>query len=289
MLLPSLGCPASCAYCFGPRAGDGAITRKTIEAVVEWRQILDAGADGEVEITFHGGEPLLAGAAFYREALPLLRSGLAPRRVGFSAQSNLWLLDDELCELFVEYGVTLGTSLDGPQAINDAQRGAGYFAHTMAGIERARSHGLQVGCICTFTARSARFVDRIFDYFVSEGLSFSVHPALPRLRDPADGWAISPDAYGELLVGLLDRYLASLGRVRVSTLDAMARSVSAGCAGICTFGDCLGGYLAIGPGRGHLSLPALRRHARVPARRSGRSARPRAAASLAALAALARP
>jgi uncharacterized protein len=51
-------------------------------------------------------------------ALPLLRDGLAPRRVRFAAQSNLWLLTDELCELFAEHGVSLGTSLDGPEALN---------------------------------------------------------------------------------------------------------------------------------------------------------------------------
>jgi uncharacterized protein len=71
---------------------------------------------------------------------------------------------------------------------------------------------------------------------------------LPSLRYPeADRWSITPEAHGELLVGLIDRYLENLTRVRISTLDSMARSVSAGRGGICTFGECLGGYLAVGP------------------------------------------
>jgi uncharacterized protein len=263
MLVPSLACPATCAYCFGPHAGGAVMRRQTLEAVVEWQQALSAGGDGDdnegggsgsrpndraLEITFHGGEPLVPGAAFYRMALPLLRDGLAPRPLRFAAQSNLWLLSDELSELFAEHGVSLGTSLDGPETLNDAQRGSGYFARTMAGIERARAHGLDVGAICTFTAQSAPHADEIFDFFVSEGLNFSVHAALPSLRFPqADRWSITAQTHGELLVGLLDRYLENLTRVRISTLDAMARSVSAGRGGICTFGDCLGGYLAVGP------------------------------------------
>jgi uncharacterized protein len=263
MLVPSLVCPASCAYCFGPHAGGKTMGRETLEAVVEWQRglALPAGDDadtrpghGTLEITFHGGEPLVPGARWYREALPLLRDGLAPRKVRFAAQSNLWLLTDELCELFREHGVSLGTSLDGPEAINDAQRGAGYFARTMAGIERARAHGLDVGAICTFTAVSVPHAPEIFDFFVREGLNFSVHAALPSLRYPeanrrleADAWSITPEAHGELLVGLLNRYLENLTRVRISTLDSMARSVSAGRGGICTFGECLGGYLAVGP------------------------------------------
>ncbi|HEX7611807.1 MAG TPA: TIGR04083 family peptide-modifying radical SAM enzyme [Candidatus Limnocylindrales bacterium] len=251
MLVPSLACPASCAYCFGPHAGGKTMGRETLEAVVEWQGALaaeSAAEQGTLETTFHGGEPLVAGARWYREALPLLRDGLAPRCVRFAAQSNLWLLTDELCELFREYGVSLGTSLDGPEAINDAQRGTGYFAKTMAGIERARAHGIDVGAICTFTAGSVEHAPEIFDFFVREGLNFSVHAALPSLRYPeADRWSITPEAHGALLVGLLDRYLENLRRVRISTLDSMARSVSAGRGGICTFGECLGGYLAVGP------------------------------------------
>ena len=220
--------------------------RETVCAVVDWQNALDD--DEPLEVTFHGGEPLVAGAAFYRTALPLLRDGLAPRRVRFAMQSNLWLLTDELCDILCEYGVSTGTSLDGPEAITDAQRGEGYYQRTMAGIERARARGVSVGCICTFTARSMPRADEIFDFFVREGLGFTVHAALPSLRHPqARSWAISPHAHGDLLVRVLDRYLDSLDQVRISTLDSLARSVSAGRGGICTFGDCLGSYLAVGP------------------------------------------
>jgi len=251
MLVPSLACPAGCGYCFGPHVGAEVMSRETLEAVIRWQRALaDEGTDGEgtLEITFHGGEPLVPGADFYRMALPTLRDGLAPRRVRFALQSNLWLLTDELCELFAQYGVSLGTSLDGPEAINDAQRGAGYYERTIAGIERARDHGLAPGAICTFTAQSAPAADEVFDFFLGKGLNFSLHAALPSLRYPAvRRWALPPAAHGELLVHLLDRYLDNLTRIKISTLDSMARSVSAGSGGICTFGDCLGKYLAVGP------------------------------------------
>jgi uncharacterized protein len=217
----------------------------TLEAVVRWQAAL---ADRDrLEITFHGGEPLVPGARFYRMALPFLRDGLTPREVRFSLQSNLWLLTDELCELFSEFGVSIGTSLDGPEQINDAQRGVGYFRRTMAGIERARAHGIDVGCICTFTAQSAKHAEEVFDYFLREGLGFSIHAALPPLGHSGDGWALSPKDHGQLLVDMLDRYLTHADKLRISTLDAMSRSVSAGHGGICSFGDCLGEYLAVDP------------------------------------------
>ncbi len=249
MLVPSLACPAACSYCFGPHEGRQRMDGEILQAVVAWQKRM--GGDRSLEITFHGGEPLVPGADFYRQALPLLRDGLAPRRVRFVLQSNLWLLDDALCDLFRDYGVAIGTSLDGPQAITDAQRGEGYYRRTMDGIQRARRRGLEVGCICTFTRASLPHQAEIFDFFVSQGLNFTLHAALPSLRDhrPSE-WAIDAAQHGQLMVDMLDRYLPNLSRVRIATLDSLCRSVSSGQGEICTFGDCLGGYLAVGPDGG---------------------------------------
>lgn len=248
MLVPTTACPAACAYCFGPHAGGPPMTAATVAAVVRWQQQL--GGTEPLEITFHGGEPLAAGLDFYRQALPQLRAGLAPRPVRFAIQSNLWLLTDELAALFRDYQVALGTSLDGPEALNDAQRGSGYFRRTRAGIARAHAHGLHVGCICTFSARSAPHADQILDFFLKEGLSFSFHAAVPSWPSPAvpdDGWSLTPEAYGELLVQLLERYLTVMDQIRLPTLDALCHGLAAGHGGICTFDDCLGKYLAVAP------------------------------------------
>jgi uncharacterized protein len=118
----------------------------------------------------------------------------------------------------------------------------------MTGIELARKHGLDVGCICTFTARSQPRAAEIYDFFLREALNFSIHIAVPSLRcQNAHGWPLSPEARGQLMLDLFDRYLSNLDRIRISTLDSMCRSVASGRGGICTFGDCLGAYLAVGP------------------------------------------
>jgi len=245
MLLPTLACPADCAYCFGPHSLSPVMGRAVVEAAAGWQAAENPGE--ALEITFHGGEPLAAGVDFYRWALPLLAGQLRPRRLRLGLQSNLWLLTDELCDLFAEHGVALGTSLDGPEAINDGQRGVGYFQCTLAGIRRARAHGLEVSCICTFTAQSAPYADEIYDFFAGQGLSFSLHAALPGLAAVDGRWALAPEAYGELLEQLLGRYLGKADRLRIATLDCICRSISAGCSGLCTFSDCLGRYLAVDP------------------------------------------
>jgi len=245
MLLPTLNCPARCGYCFGPHQGSPVMSPATLEATARWARALGVGK--ELEITFHGGEPLLPGLRFYETALPLLLEALAPYPLRFGVQSNLWLFTDDLCRLFERYRVSPGTSLDGPPDINDAQRGAGYFARTMEGVRRARQHGLSVGVICTFTRQSAERAEEVFDFFLRQGLGFTIHAALPALGQERDGWSLPPEAAGPLFVRLFDRYIENVERIRISTLDAVCRSLSAGQGGICTFTDCLGHYLAVDP------------------------------------------
>jgi uncharacterized protein len=205
--------------------------------------------DEIVDITFHGGEPLIPGLKWYKRNLPILRERFGDR-LRLHIQSNLWLLDDEFCELFREYGFSLGTSLDGPEDINDRQRGAGYFRRTMEAIKRARAHGMSVGCICTFTAKSVEHVDEIFDFFIREGLHFSIHVAEPALGSDHNDLTVSPEAHSQLFLRLIERYLGNLDKIRISTLDSLIKSVSTQRGGICTFGDCVGGHLTVGPGGG---------------------------------------
>jgi uncharacterized protein len=76
MIVPWNGCPASCAYCFGPSGAGRRMPLTTVENTCRWEASL--GSHGSTEVIFHGGEPLAAGPAFYRAALPLLRRHLAP-------------------------------------------------------------------------------------------------------------------------------------------------------------------------------------------------------------------
>lgn len=254
MLIPSYSCPAKCSYCFGPW-GNAVMGTDILKMALTWLDDLQRGGKiDQLGVVFHGGEPLTAGVDFFGQSLPRLRQTLRAKRSRLSMQSNLWLLTAELCELFAEYGVSLGTSLDGPETITDTQRGQGYFRRTMAGIELARRHGLKVGCICTITRQSAPHAEEILDFFIHEGLNFSIHAAVLPLVDAglaakllSTPWTLAPDVYGGLLVNLLESYLVNIQRIRISTLDQLCRSISSGEGGICTYRDCLGGYLAVAP------------------------------------------
>jgi len=245
MLIPTLGCPSKCHYCWSSEEGSPVMSIDTVKEVVEW---LRNFRDEPVTITFHGGEPLLAGPEFYREALPLLSEGLTHMRPSFAMQTNLWRMTPELAGILAEYRVPIGSSIDGPKEINDVQRGDGYFEKTMKGYRIATENGLEVRFICTFTSYSVQFKEAIFRFFMENGFVLKLHPALPSLRDDNPRrWALEPEAYGDLLVYLLDESLGHLNDIEVMNINDLVRCVITRRGNVCTFADCMGNTFAIGP------------------------------------------
>jgi len=248
MLLPALACPAACRYCFGPHHGP-TMPLETFDAALDWL-VETIPPEQTLDLTFHGGEPLAAGLPWYQYTLPRLRDRFG-RRLNLYLQSNLWLLDDDLCALFHEYGLALGTSLDGPPALNDAQRGPGYFERTMHGVDLARRYGLPVGAICTLTSLSAPHLPEILDFFIHSGLSVNVHGAIGGANGNGNhALSLSPEAHAATLAALLDLYLERTDQLQITTFDAMAQGLASGQGRLCTFTDCLGHYLAVAPDGG---------------------------------------
>ncbi|MDH7593074.1 MAG: TIGR04083 family peptide-modifying radical SAM enzyme [Methanomicrobiales archaeon] len=245
MIIPTLGCPSRCSYCWSSDAKSPVMTIDTIREIVEW---LRDFRNDQVTITFHGGEPLLAGAEYFREALPLLAEGLSHLHPTFALQSNLWLMTPEIADILAEYHIPIGSSLDGPREINDQQRGKGYFDRTMRGYEVAREHDLAVSFICTFTAGSYAFREEIVAFFREKGWNMKIHPALPSLRshDPAV-WALSPADYGDLLVFLLNMYQDDPESIEIMNVNDLVKGVMIRQGTVCTFVDCMDSTYAVGP------------------------------------------
>jgi uncharacterized protein len=247
MLVPSLACPAECSYCFGPHRGP-TMSADTMDAALDFMaRVVNETGQRKIKVTFHGGEPLMAGHALWLQALESLASRFGPGNCHVALQSNLWRLDTEFCQLFREHQVEIGTSLDGPEAITDRQRGPGYFANTMRGIRQAQAHDLKVGCIATFTPLNLPHWREVFDFFLAERIDFSIHAAVPPLQGGAAPFALTPQHYGQLLRQMLDYYVEHRRELAVSFLDQICQGSACGDGKVCTFRDCLGMFLAIDP------------------------------------------
>ena len=111
----------------------------------------------EVCVVLHGGEPLLLGRDRMRWVLSTLTSHITPvARIDLRIHSNGVQLNEQWCDLFDEYGVKVGVSLDGDQAANDRHRlfNDGRSSHArvlnaLALLRQPNYRHLYSGILCT--------------------------------------------------------------------------------------------------------------------------------------------
>lgn len=129
----------------------------------------------ELTIVWHAGEPLVVPPSFYREAFARI-DALRPQSicVKHSFQTNGMLINDEWCQLFLEHEVGIGVSVDGPQAIHDANRktrsGKGTFAQTMAGIAKLRERNVPFHVISVLSRASLSDPQALLDFYLDSGI-----------------------------------------------------------------------------------------------------------------------
>jgi uncharacterized protein len=210
---PTNQCNLSCKYCYAKKENPESMDDRTLENLT--RQLSVSDKDG-FSIIWHGGEPLLMGLDFFRRALELQKFYGKDKYFRNSLQTNATLIDDKVLDFCEEKGVSIGTSLDGPEPINDETRvypdGSGTFRNIYRGIELIRErnkglHGKMIGggAIVVLNRRNIGRIDEIFDFFRREKIHMKVNPLVKSGNTPND-LGISPQEYGNALVQLFDRW-----------------------------------------------------------------------------------
>lgn len=224
LMKPASGlCNMRCRYCFYAdemrrrstpvfRAMDGA----TAEAIVR-RGIL--AVDQSVTFGFQGGEPTLAGAAFFRRFLELERQYNAGRgvRITNTLQTNGLELDGEMIEVLREGDFLVGVSVDGTREIHDSRRidaaGRGTFDRVMANLERLEAAGIACNILCVVDDEIARRPGEVFEALAPHRFIQFI-ACLDPLEDGAGGGWLSPEVYGSFLIETYRLYARSARRGR---------------------------------------------------------------------------
>lgn len=110
-----------------------------------------------VHVILHGGEPLLVGHARLRRIAEEFRSALDRHcRLDLRIQTNAVRLDARFCDLFQEYGIKVGVSVDGDSAAHDRHRrfadGRGSHDRVLRAVgllRQPRYRRLFAGLLCT--------------------------------------------------------------------------------------------------------------------------------------------
>lgn len=163
-------CDLACDHCYVYQAADASwrgkprfaaeeVLTRTAERIAEHAA---ANLLPAVAVVLHGGEPLLAGAERLRFTVRTLRELIEGRgvRLDLRLHTNGVRLDAGLCDLFREFGVRVGISLDGDRRSNDLHRrfsgGASSHAHVLRAVELLRKEypDIYSGILCTIDVRN---------------------------------------------------------------------------------------------------------------------------------------
>lgn len=164
-------CNLSCSYCYatgsrlnGPSLMPLSVAYRFIE------QILNSTSSKTVHLVFHGGEPLLQTSNWLRNVLAYSYrlAKTTGKAIRFEMQSNLTLLDDEKLDIIKEYGVMIGTSLDGPFNVNDSVRGSGKLV--LENIRKLKELNCFGGIICVLGRHNYDKSFEIMKFFEMEGI-----------------------------------------------------------------------------------------------------------------------
>ncbi|MBE7416461.1 MAG: anaerobic sulfatase maturase [Ideonella sp.] len=259
----SSACNLACNYCYyihRPGATPaGRMRSDVLEAYV--RQVLDAqrGAP-EVSFSWQGGEPTLAGLAFFREAVALQQRHRGPGCVVHNAlQTNGTLIDDEWAAFLAEHRFLVGLSIDGPAHLHDPLRrgrdGRASHARVMRALHTLRHAGAEVNALTVVHARNWRHGREVYRFLRREGFqhlqfiplverlcadgSFAPPPPLGR-RASISPWTPPPAGYGVFLCDVFDDWIeADVGRVFVQVFEEYAAALAGVPPSLCVYSaDC---------------------------------------------------
>src|SRR6202022_2723031 len=79
--------------------------------------------DRQLEVAWHGGEPLVVPLAWYEDALELMaKQRPAALQLKHCFQTNGLLVNEDWARFFARTGARVGLSIDGPAELHDASR-----------------------------------------------------------------------------------------------------------------------------------------------------------------------
>jgi uncharacterized protein len=168
-------CNLDCSYCYLPdRASKRQMSKATLERTFE-KVFASPFLSEHLTVLWHAGEPLVPGVAWYENAFAIINRLKPPKlAVSHSIQTNATLVSRQWIDFFRAHEIRVGTSVDGPAALNDRSRktraGGGSFELTMRGISLLQEHSYPFHVITVLTRESLRNPQQLFDFYVANGI-----------------------------------------------------------------------------------------------------------------------
>ena len=256
-------CNLKCSYCYMYEHPDQTWRDQPVFMTAETIQLLADRLSSYVRIrelkqilvVFHGGEPLLLGAARLREFFTILSNNFhdieADVKFGFGLQTNATLVDDDIVQVLQDFNVRAGVSIDGPQEWNDRMRvdakGNGSFSQVIAGVEKLRNPKSGASVFGGFLTVANPEIDpydllTFFEKFNTTSIDFLL-PDFNYDTFPYDKYP--PGTFGRWLSSLFDYWIASETSMEVRIFRTLMKLLMGGQRGFDSYGALSNGVIIV--------------------------------------------
>lgn len=238
LILPTDVCNMNCVYCFHkPYYKDyKKISIQTIKHLLD----ITAPFYKNINIIWHGGEPLLMGLSFYKEVLELQKKYNC--KISNSVQSNLTLLTPEMADFFSDNNISISGSFDG--VCNEQLRG--HSEEILAGRTLMLDKGKRCGLIMVVSNKNINQLIDSYLFFKSINVNFSLNLYLEQRNAPKSNLKLDKNITIHRLCELFDYWAHDTeGTIHISYFKNILDYIILQKKSLCSYTSCLGRWLGV--------------------------------------------
>lgn len=249
-------CNLNCRYCYYlgkktlyPGTDHFLMTDDILEKYII--QHIQASDKSNINFSWHGGEPLLAGIDFFRKIIKIQQKYKpSGSKILNGIQTNGTLLTNEWCSFFSSEGFIAGISIDGPGDLHNNNRRTREDGATLQkvirGYELLKQHGIFPEILCVVNADNVKYPLVIYNFFKQLGAKFITFLPLveqqPESPDGVSNNSVTAQEFGFFLSAVFDEWVEKdIGKLKIQIFEEVARTAFNQEHTLCIFKENCGG------------------------------------------------
>ncbi|CAM4344613.1 hypothetical protein MB901379_02640 [Mycobacterium basiliense] len=232
-------CNLRCKYCYewdhlsDPTRMSEDVWTHALVTIRDYAELTSqrCGYDIPLDIIWHGGEPTLLPRPYFERVFALQREifpneWIESRRVRNVLQTNLYAVKDAHLDVFEEYEIELGVSVDFSQGVRLTAGGRPTEVAVRANLRRLQERGLPFSIITVLAAHTVSRIRQVFEEITQLGKPARLLPLFsgPSAR-PMDGVTIDKSAILDAMMVFFDLWISAGMTPRVDPLDHYVRTI----------------------------------------------------------------
>ncbi|MBB2182083.1 radical SAM protein [Lachnospiraceae bacterium MD1] len=239
LVMPTDICNMNCIYCFHNEFHEkqGKMTEETLKKLYS----ITLPQYRQVNIIWHGGEPLVMGLDFFKNAISMQKE-YPDCKVENRLQTNLTLMNQDYSEFFAKEKVGIGSSFDG--LCNDSLRGN--TDQILNGREVLLQNGNSCGFIMVVSRKNINMLVEDYRYFNAHNISYTINLYVDALEDKKEELSLDPFHTVERIKQLFHIWIEDPScNIHIDYFERFLKYILYKEKRLCKYTSCLGKWVGI--------------------------------------------